>query len=258
MSVRAGRLVPRASQGRCGGSARRQLGQRQCLHRQVRPRGDRAHRQARRGSRRMQAVERLPGVDRRDRRAARCQQVRRRDWRAHCKRRARQVARGRQGHHDHRYLSEGRRRHRAARRDAGHDLRHRQRRRHDRPRHGDPACLRVHRCADLGAHPAEPAQGRRRRHLQRGHDRQRHLDLGHAVGVCHRCRGRARRSKDHAGVRPAARRLPQGVRRRARQSAEQVARDGEAARKLVEVVVEGAVSKPLPARSRSRSPTRRW
>ena len=39
---------------------------------------------------------------------------------------------------------------------------------------------------------------------------------------------------------------------------EQVARDGEGARKLVEIVVEGAVSKPRRAVSRCRSPIRRW
>ena len=36
----------------------------------------------------------------------------------------------------------------AARRDAGHHLRHRQGRRHDRARHGDHAVLRLHRRAD--------------------------------------------------------------------------------------------------------------
>lgn len=40
--------------------------------------------------------------------------------------------------------------------------------------------------------------------------------------------------------------------------AEQVARDGEGARKLIEVIVEGATSRPRRARSPSRSPIRRW
>ena len=41
--------------------------------------------------------------------------------------------------------------------------------------------------------------------------------------------------------------------------AEQVARDGEGARKLVEIVVEGAVSKTSARAHRAcRSPTRRW
>jgi glutamate N-acetyltransferase/amino-acid N-acetyltransferase len=40
--------------------------------------------------------------------------------------------------------------------------------------------------------------------------------------------------------------------------AEQVARDGEGARKLVEIIVEGAVSKRSARGSRCRSPTRRW
>ena len=41
--------------------------------------------------------------------------------------------------------------------------------------------------------------------------------------------------------------------------AEQVARDGEGARKLVEVIVEGAVSNEVRAQNRdARSPIRRW
>ena len=89
-----------------------------------------------------------------------------------------------------------------------------------------------------------PAQGRRRRHLQRGDHRRRHLDVGHAAGLRHRRRRRARRAADHAGV------ATRGSRpfRKAFDAvlanlAEQVARDGEGARKLVEVIVEGAASK---------------
>ena len=39
---------------------------------------------------------------------------------------------------------------------------------------------------------------------------------------------------------------------------EQVARDGEGARKLVEIIVEGAASKKSARRIALRSPTRRW
>ena len=117
MPVRAGRLVPRAAQA--AAAARRaggQFRQRQRLHRQVRPRGDASSppkiaAQAA-GCRPSRGFS---GLDRRDRRAARCHQVRRRDGSAGRKRRARRLARRRQGDHDHRHLPEGRGRHGAAR-----------------------------------------------------------------------------------------------------------------------------------------------
>ena len=69
------------------------------------------------------------------------------------------------------------------------------------------------------------------------------------LAVRHRHRRRARRAAHHARRRSAAQGVP-----RARSTtvlanlAEQVARDGEGARKLVEIVVEGAVSKPSARR----------
>ncbi len=67
---------------------------------------------------------------------------------------------GRQGHHDHRHLSEGRGRDGAARRHRGHHLRHRQGRRHDRARHGDHAVLRLHRRADRAEGLADACSSR--------------------------------------------------------------------------------------------------
>ena len=88
--------------------------------------------------------------------------------------------------HDHRHLPQGGDRQGAHRQGDGDRQRHRQGRRHDRARHGDHALLRVHRRRDRGARAAGAAQGRRHRHLQRGHHRRRHLDLRHADAVRHR------------------------------------------------------------------------
>jgi len=80
-------------------------------------------------------------------------------------------------------------------------------------------------------------------HLQCRHGRRRHLDLGYAACLCdRRCRVPRRteieRATDRrlAGFRLALDRVLADL-------AEQIARDGEGARKLVEVIVEGAVSK---------------
>ena len=62
--------------------------------------------------------------------------------------------RRRQGDHDHRHLSEGGDRDGQARRRRRHHQRHRQGRRHDRARHGDDAVLRRHRRADRRARAA--------------------------------------------------------------------------------------------------------
>ena len=144
-----------------GARPRGQFRQRQRLHRQVRPRGGQAHGRHRRQGRRLPAGRGLSRLDRRDRRAARCEQVRRRDgstW-------SQSAAPGRwhdaaTRDHDHRHLSEGRRRDRADRQRRGDHLRHRQGRRHDRARHGDHAVLRVHRRADRGAGAAGAAGAR--------------------------------------------------------------------------------------------------
>ena len=70
--------------------------------------------------------------------------------------------------------------------------------------------------------------------------------LAFATGAA---RGRA---EDRARQRPAAEGIPRGVRRRCSPIlSEQVARDGEGARKLVEIIVEGAASKTLGAAHRA-------
>ena len=93
------------------------------------------------------------------------------------------------------------------------------------------------------ARAAGAAERGRDGHLQRRDHRRRHLDLRHADGVRDR-RRRAGAPRITQGQRSAAEALS------ARRSttvlanlAEQVARDGEGARKLVEIKVEGAVSK---------------
>ena len=134
-------------------------------------------------------------------------------------RRARRLARGGQGDHDHRHVSEGRDRHRAARHHAtvtisgiakGAGM--------IAPDMATMLVLRLHRRADRAPRAAEPARAGRRRYLQRGHHRRRYLDLGHAAGVRDRRRSRARRAEDRERIRSAAAGLPQGVRCRARQS----------------------------------------
>ena len=85
---------------------------------------------------------------------------------------------------------------------------------------------------------------RRGRYLQRRDHRRRHLDLRHADDVRHRRGREGRRAEDRARRRPAAEGLQESAAKRCwADLSEQVARDGEGARKLVEIVVEGAVSK---------------
>ena len=132
--------------------------------------------------------------------------------------------------------------HGAPGRHDGHHQRLRQGRRHDRARHGDHAGLRLHRCADRGAGIADVVARRRRRHLQRRHRRRRHLDFGHRARFRHR---RGARGATHYRAPHDPRLVPfrKAFNAVLGNLAEQVARDGEGARKLVEIVVEGAVSK---------------
>ena len=91
---------------------------------------------------------------------------------------------------------------------------------------------------------AVAARARRDRHLQRGDDRRRHLDLGHAARLRDRRRRGARRAAHRARLRlRGSRTSAPAFERVLADLAEQVARDGEGARKLVEIVVEGATSK---------------
>ena len=156
-------------------------------------------------------------------------------------RRARRLPRRRQSDHDDRHISESRDRQRQDRQGHRHHQRHRQGRRHDRARHGDDAVLRVHRRGDRGARAASHAQRRRRRHLQCRDHRRRHFHLRYADAVRDRQgrKRRASRAPPIRGSRHSRRRCTQVL----ANLAEQVARDGEGARKLVEITVEGAVSK---------------
>ena len=87
---------------------------------------------------------------------------------------------------------------------------------------------------------AGDAQRGRGRHLQRGDHRRRHLDLRHADDLRHRQGGSAhcprRATRGSRPSRPHCKRVLANL-------SEQIARDGEGARKLVEITVEGAVSK---------------
>ena len=105
---------------------------------------------------------------------------------------------------------------RQARRRRCDDQRHRQRRRHDRARHGDDAVLRVHRRADRRRRRLQAMLSQVGRPLvQRDHRRQRHLDLRHAADLRHRRGGRRGAPAIADAADPRARRLPA----RARQAA---------------------------------------
>ncbi len=147
MPVGAGRMVSRQAEGGQCARAGGQLRQRQRLHRQDRQGVHRADRADRSEGGRLLDLGSVPRLDRRDRRAARRHQVRRRAGAARRDRDARPLDGRRQCDHDHRYLPEGRDRDREARQGQGDDQRHGQGRRHDHARHGDHAVLHLHRRA---------------------------------------------------------------------------------------------------------------
>ncbi len=151
----------RGSGARAGGEFR----QCQCLHRQDRQTVYRADGDHRRESGRLLDGRNLPRLHRRDRRAARRHQIRRRAGDARRSRAARRLDERRQGDHDHRHLSEGRNRDRETRQGKGHHQRHGQGRRHDHARHGDHAVVRVHRRAAVAGGTAIAAEKRRRGHF---------------------------------------------------------------------------------------------
>ena len=97
--------------------------------------------------------------------------------------------------------------------------------------------------APIGARALQTLLSRRRdRHLQRRDHRRRHLHLRHAAGVCDR-RGDATRRASASANDPRLKHFRMALNNVLANLAEQVARDGEGARKLVEIKVEGAVSK---------------
>ena len=97
--------------------------------------------------------------------------------------------------------------------------------------------------APIGARALQSLLERRRdRHLQRRDHRRRHLDLRHAAGVRDRRRdGRA--AHQQSANDPRLKHFRMALNNVLANLAEQVARDGEGARKLVEIKVEGAISK---------------
>ncbi len=146
--------------------------------------------------------------------------------------------------HDHRHLSQGRDRARQARRRRGHDQRHRQGRRHDRPRHGDDAVVRLHRRADRRAGAAGAARASRSTLVQRDHRRQRYVDVRHVADVRHRRGGGARRARDRRRRRSAPRRASAARSTNCSStSPSRWSRDGEGARKFIEVRVAGAATR---------------
>ncbi len=161
------------------------------------------------------------------------------------------LARRRQGDHDHRHVPEGRDRDARARRatvtingiakGAGMIA-------------PDMATMLAFVFTDAPiAAPALQAllADGRRRHLQRRHRRRRHLDLRHAAGVRDRRRGDAGAPKIARANDPRLKAFRAAFEPVLADLAEQVARDGEGARKLVEIVVEGAASKTLGAAHRA-------
>ena len=189
----------RGASPRAGGEFR----QRQRVHRQDRQAVDGADRANRSEGGRLHHRRRVPRLHRRDRRAARRHQIRRRAGDAGRGRHARPLDGRRQGDHDHRYLPEGRNRHGETRQGQSDHQRHGQGRRHDHARYGDHAVLCVHRRAAVVGRAAVAAQERRRGYLQCRHHRQRHLDIGHAAGLRHRRGRRQRRTKDQPRQRSA-------------------------------------------------------
>ena len=128
--------------------------------------------------------------------------------------------------------------------DAGHHLRHRQGRRHDRARHGDDAVLCLHRCPDRAGRAAKPAEQGVADTFNAvtidGDTSTSDTLLAFATGAAG-ARGVAKITRLSDPRLPAFRKAFDAV---LANLAEQVARDGEGARKLVEIIVEGAVSKP--------------
>ena len=186
----------------------------------------------------------LPRLDRRHRRAARRRPLRASAGRHGRQGRSRALGGRRQGDHDHRHLSEIRDRDGPARRRRRHHQRHRQGRRHDRARHGDDAVLRGDRRADRGAGAAGAALG------GNGKDASTPSPSTATPRPATRCcclppvrqpsaaPTRVADIKDAAPRRRSARALDQVL----KSLALQVVRDGEGARKQVEVSVTGAKS----------------
>ena len=131
---------------------------------------------------------------------------------------------------------------REARQDDRHHLRHRQGRRHDRAGHGDHARLRVHRRADRGAGAAalltDGVADSFNAVTIDGDTSTSDTLLAFATGAA-AARGAPRIARAADPRLKAFRKALDGV---LENLAEQVARDGEGARKLVEIIVEGAVS----------------
>ena len=125
-----------------------------------------------------------------------------------------------------------------------HHQRHRQGRRHDRARHGDHAVLRLHRRADRGAACCRPCS----RAASRTRSTPSPIDgdtstsdtlLAFATGAAaENGAPKISRASD-----PRLKAFTKAFNAVLADLAEQVARDGEGARKLVEITVEGAMSK---------------
>ena len=143
--------------------------------------------------------------------------------------------------HDHRHVPEGRDRDGEDRQGQSHDQWHRQRRRHDRAGYGDDAVVYFHRRGDFGARAADASEGWVADTFNAvtidgdtsTSDTLMMFATGKAHGAPRISRAADPRLKDF-------RKALHGV---LADLSEQIARDGEGARKLVEIVVEGAVSK---------------
>ena len=107
---------------------------------------------------------------------------------------------------------------------------------------------RLHRRADRRARAAGDARQIRRPFVQLHHRRQRHFDLRHADAVRDRRRGQARRAAIAEAADPRLAAFKRALDKLLLDLAQQVVRDGEGARKFIEIKVEGAKSRKAAKR----------
>ena len=156
----------------------------------------------------------------------------------------RPLGRRRQGDHDHRHLSEIRDRDGQARRRRRDHQRHRQGRRHDRARHGDDAVLRRDRCADRRARAAGAAVGKASAKTFNAVTVDSDTSTSDTLLLFATGAAAKRGAPAHQPTPRIARigAFRRGLNKVLKSLALQVVRDGEGARKQVEVTVTGAKS----------------
>ena len=144
--------------------------------------------------------------------------------------------------HDHRHLSQGRHRAGEARRRRGDDQRHRQGRGHDRPRHGDDAVVRLHRRADRRAGAAGAARASRSTRSFNAITVDSDTSTSDTLLLFATGAARGAPRSTTPPIR-ASRAFRRALDKLLVDLAQQVVRDGEGARKFVEVGVAGAATR---------------